>query len=90
MPERTQDDLSIPCYVSYCECECGGMTFACVDEPNMSAERKRNVAKDIAGLIRQGRSVERSTVGQVRAAKWMCQKRAHSAIKHSTTGESNV
>lgn len=64
------DGDDIPCYIS--RCQCGALTFASVDEPGASPERKKNIAKDVAGLIREGRSVERSTVGYARSASWKC------------------
>lgn len=70
------DKSHTPCYIARCKCGCGGLIFASVDDPKMRKERGRETAKEIAKLIRAGHSVERMTVGEVRAAKWLCQKDA--------------
>lgn len=65
-------DEQVPCYISRCLCGCGAVKFAAVDEPGQSKDRKADTAHEIAMLIRDGYIVERSTVGEVRAANWKC------------------
>jgi hypothetical protein len=65
-------DEEVPCYIARCKCGCGHLVFASVDEPTQSDERRRGTAKEIADLIREGFTVERLSVGEVRKAKWMC------------------
>jgi hypothetical protein len=48
---------------------CGCIVAATVDNP----QHKREVAKDIAGFIRQGLSVERITVERVRKELKRCE-----------------
>jgi hypothetical protein len=49
-------------YISPCACGCGAITFATVDRP----EWANDTAKTIAKLIREGRSIERVPVGNIR------------------------
>lgn len=77
------DREDVPCYIS--RCKCGALTFACVDDPEASKERKKYTAKDIAGLIREGRSVERSTVGYARSASWKCSCSSAPTVTDRTT-----
>lgn len=62
----------IPCYIARCRCVSGSLMFASVDEPGHSQERRDDTAKEIADLLRQGFTIERMTVGEVRKAKWRC------------------
>ena len=52
------------CFIS--RCDCGGLTFAAVDTP----ERRKDNAKEVAALIRDGRRVENLSVTEVRGARW--------------------
>ncbi len=57
-------------YVGKCR-GCGQLVYAsviCFDDQ----ERRREQAKDIAGLIKQGFSVEQMTVEQVRQSGFVC------------------
>jgi hypothetical protein len=56
-------------YIS--RCVCGGINFACVDKPDLAKE----TAKDIAGLIREGRAVERVSLDEARG-KWCMTSKA--------------
>lgn len=58
------DEENPNCFIS--RCACGGLTFASVDLP----ERRKQNAKDVADLIRAGRTIENMPVLEVRAAKW--------------------
>jgi hypothetical protein len=62
----------MPCYIARCKCGCGALIFACVDEPNASAERKKDTAVSVAEVIEGGYAVERSTVNYARNASWKC------------------
>lgn len=65
-------DVDMPCYIARCKCGCGALVFATVDEPDQTVEHRKDNAKEIAGLIAQGFTIERMKVGEVRAAKWGC------------------
>ena len=65
-------DEDVPSYIARCLCGCGALTFASVDEPNQSKERRADNAKEIADLLRNGYTIERMTVGEVRKANWKC------------------
>lgn len=69
-------NAAIPCYIAKCKCGCGGMVFASVDDPNgrYCEQRRKDTAKEIAKLVLDGYIVERMTVGDVRAATWLCEK----------------
>lgn len=54
-------------YVGLCP-TCKSVRFASVDIPDMKRENAREVSK----LIREGFDVERWTVERVRAANWAC------------------
>ena len=54
-----QDTL---CYIARCLCGCGGIVLAVVDTPN----HKKETAKDVADAIKDGYTVELTTVGEVR------------------------
>lgn len=66
----------IPCYIARCKCGCGGLIFASVDDPDSRhvEQQRKYSAKEIAKLVRDGYIVERMTVGDVRAADWLCEK----------------
>lgn len=66
-----------PCYVARCLCGCGHLVFASVDS---GPDRKKENAKEVAKLIRQGYAIERMPVGEVRYAKWFCEKRKKETI----------
>jgi hypothetical protein len=60
-------DEQTPCYIGVSQAPCHHAVAAIVDD---SAERpawKREVARTVAEWVRDGLSVERSTVGAVRA-----------------------
>lgn len=63
------NDADIPCYVAKCKCGCG-LIFASVDEPGQSQERRKDTAKEIAELIKDGYTIERMAVAEVRNAQW--------------------
>jgi hypothetical protein len=65
-------ETDVPCYIARCLCGCGALMFASVDEPGQSEERRKDTAKEISGLIRKGYTIDRMTVGEVRAANWKC------------------
>lgn len=67
-------DTEIPCYIAKCQCGCGALVFASVDEPGQSAERRKDTAKEVAKLVRKGFVIERMSVGEVRKASFMCTK----------------
>ncbi len=70
-----------PCYIARCKCGCGGLIFASVQSQQMSKERGNDTAKEVSKLIRAGYSIERMTVGDVRAATWLCKKdRVHERL----------
>ena len=62
----------VPCYIARCKCGCGALIFASVDEPGQSEARRKDNAKEIAGLIRKGFTIERMRVGDVRSSKFGC------------------
>lgn len=53
-------------YVYIARHVCGGISFACVDLPDFRAA----TAKEVAGVIRQGRAVERVTIEVVWKSSW--------------------
>jgi hypothetical protein len=69
-------DENVPCYIARCKCGCGSLVFASVDEPNQSAARRKDNAKEIASMIADGFTIERMNVGEVRTAKWGCATKA--------------
>lgn len=60
-----------PCYIARCKCGCGGIVFACVDNP----DHANDVAANVAEAIRDGYAVHRSTVDVVRSEPFGCQAR---------------
>ena len=68
------DNSETPCYIARCQCGCGGMIFASVDDAEMREQRAKETAKEIGKLVRDGYTVERATVKEVRSSKWFCQK----------------
>ena len=62
----------IPCYMSKCLCGCGAIVFVTVDELDQSAARRKDTAKELAKLVRKGYTIERTTVGFARTAKFGC------------------
>lgn len=73
-------ETDVPCYTARCLCGCGGLVFAAVDDATDDKKRKRETAKEVAWMIRKGYVIERMTVGEVRAAKFTCQKRKAASI----------
>jgi hypothetical protein len=65
------ESANTPCYVARCLCGCGRVVFASVDDGTTPKE----TAKSIAKMIRNGYSIERMKVGDVRAADWICEKK---------------
>jgi hypothetical protein len=57
-----------PCYIA--KCNCGGLVFASVDEPNQSADRRKDNAREVAKMIAAGYVIERMPVEQVRQAEF--------------------
>lgn len=57
-------------YISRCACGCEAITFATVDRPEWAAD----TAKTIAKLIREGRSIERVALGNIRMST--CKRQA--------------
>ncbi len=57
---------STPCFVAICKCGCGKLVFASVDKPEMAKDN----AKEVAKLIRDGLTIEKMTVADVRTADW--------------------
>jgi len=66
-----------PCYVARCLCGCKRLVFASVDD----GKHPKQTAKDIAGLIRKGYTIERMSVSEVRVAKWMCAKDVQPSVR---------
>lgn len=64
----------VSCYIARCLCGCGALKFASVEEPGQSQERRDDTAKELAILIKDGYSIDRMSVGDVRNAKWGCSK----------------
>ena len=55
-------------YVARCKCGCGNLVFAMVNNP----DHKKDVAREISKLIRDGYDIETMTVEEVREAPWGC------------------
>lgn len=70
--QKVDESANVAAYIARCKCGCGGVVVAMVDDDNYKKEN----AKEIAKLIRQGFAIERSTVGYVRTGPFMCQKKA--------------
>ena len=66
------NDTEIPCYIARCKCGCGALVFASVDEPNQSQARLKDTAKEVAKLVCQGYTIDRMSVGEVRASRFTC------------------
>jgi hypothetical protein len=60
-------DETLMCYISRCP-RCDRLTFATVDSP----ENHRYVAKDVADVLRSGRTVDRMAFDEVRQQPWGC------------------
>lgn len=89
MDKTVDKSANVAAYIARCKCGCGGVVVAMVDDDKYKKEN----AKEVAKLIRQGYAVERSTVGYVRTAPFLCQNRAGSiaSLSDSTsTGEEHV
>ena len=54
----------VPAYIG--RCKCGAIKFTTVDKPEYAKEN----AKEIAKCIRDGLTIERVTVGDVRTMDW--------------------
>lgn len=78
-------DENVPCYIARCKCGYGSLVFASVDEPNQSAARRKDNAKEIAGLIAQGFTIDRMNVGDVRKAQWGCVNKSARTSKGNPT-----
>ncbi len=57
------EDLT-PTYVGKKSCGC--IVFLMVDEPNPTPEYRKDLAKELASCIRQGLTIEKMTVAEVR------------------------
>ena len=55
-------------YIGRCRCGCGAIPFACVDKP----EWAKDTAKSIAQAIRDGYTIERVPLSEVRMS--MCKR----------------
>jgi hypothetical protein len=63
----------VPAYIARCKCGCGGLVFACVDDPKCQDKRRlKDTADSVAEMIREGYAIERMSVGEVRTAKFGC------------------
>lgn len=72
-------DETVPCYVARCTCGCGALVFASVDEPGQTMARRADTAKEIANLVRDGYTIERMTVGEVRKSAFGCKQPSQQA-----------
>lgn len=83
-------ELDIPCYIARCRCGCGALIFASVDEPEQSQKRRADTAKEIADLVRNGFTIERMPVGEVRSANWKCTSKAGIVCRLCTAPTRNI
>lgn len=68
------EGADFPAYIARCKCGCGAIVFAAVDDPRHADD----VARDVAECIRDGYTIERSTVGVVRTEPFGCQAKKKS------------
>jgi len=67
--ETTEDQVKA--YIA--RCQCGGIIFACADDPKYAEDTARSVAE----VIKDGFSVERVPLDTARNSKWCDNVRAH-------------
>lgn len=65
-----ENDEDYPAYIARCKCGCNGIVVAIADNP----KHKKETAKEVAGCIEDGLSIERVTVGYVRSNPFGCLK----------------